>query len=239
MTSILALDTSSEFCSVSLVSTGTGTGSNEPVYRSLTEAAPRSHVQLLLPMVKELLSQGDLSLSDLSAIAFGRGPGSFTGLRIAAGFTQGLAYGHDLPVVSVSNLQALAMQGLTEVSDAQRCLTLIDARMDETYWGLYQRDGAGLPVLIDSEAVDKPEVLAEKFESVEPLPVMGSGLNYAERLGVINSWASRSSVPKHPAELIAKISLELFKRNETLSAEHASPVYIRDQVAWKKLPGRE
>ena len=162
MTAILALDTSSEFCSVSLVLTDT----DEPVYRSLTEAAPRSHVQLLLPMVRELLSQCELGLADLSAIAFGRGPGSFTGLRIAAGFTQGLAFGQDLPIVSVSNLQALAMHGFNKQLDAKRCLALIDARMDETYWAVYEKAASGVPVLVETEAVDKPEVIAEKFSKI-------------------------------------------------------------------------
>lgn len=234
MTAILAIDTSSEQCSVSLVKSN-----NDSAARSLSEHAPRSHAQRLLPMVQELLSQSGLALSDIDALAFGRGPGSFTGLRIASGFVQGLAFGQDLPVVPVSNLQSLALQVFLNDDSAQNCLVLIDARMDEVYWAEFSRGDEAIPELVGQERVNKPEMVAELLQSHAPMPVIGSGLAYADRLGAMASWPRVELGSEHPAFLIASLALSGFAAGQAVDAKDAAPVYVRDEVAWKKLPGRE
>ena len=140
---LLALETATEACSAALAVDGD--------IRERFEVAPRGHSELILPMVDELMAEADISIEQVDAIAFGRGPGAFTGLRIAVGVTQGIAFGADLPVVPVSTLAALA-QG----SESNSVLAAIDARMDEVYWGAYQRSSAGLMTLCGEEAVIPP-----------------------------------------------------------------------------------
>ena len=127
---ILALDTSTEACSVALWADGTVTERYE---------LGSQHSGRILPMTQEVLAEAGLVLTQLDAVAFGRGPGSFTGLRICAGVAQGLAFGADVPVVPVSSLAALA-QGV----DAPRVLAAFDARMEQLYWGAYVRNAQGL-----------------------------------------------------------------------------------------------
>lgn len=234
MTVILAIDTSSEYCSVSLVESN-----NKSTAISLSEHAPRSHAQRLLPMVQDLLGQSGLALSDIDALAFGRGPGSFTGLRIASGFVQGLAFGQDLPVVPVSNLQSLALHVFLSDDAAQNCLVLIDARMDEVYWAEFSRGKGSLPELVGRERVDKPEMVAGMLQAHSPMSVVGTGLAYVERLGEIASWPRVDISPEHPAFLVASLALFGFEDGQAVDAKDAAPVYVRDEVAWKKLPGRE
>ncbi|HWQ94164.1 MAG TPA: tRNA (adenosine(37)-N6)-threonylcarbamoyltransferase complex dimerization subunit type 1 TsaB, partial [Gammaproteobacteria bacterium] len=144
---LLAIDTSTEACSAALL-IGTET-------REHFKLAPREHAKLILPMVDKLLAEAGLSLSQLDAIAFGRGPGSFTGLRIAAGVAQGLAFGADVPVLPISTLAALAQGAYTDLG-ATRVLTALDARMSEVYWGVYQINGAGVMELHGAEEVCAP-----------------------------------------------------------------------------------
>ncbi|KZZ05693.1 hypothetical protein A3744_24955, partial [Oleiphilus sp. HI0073] len=205
MTVILAIDTSSEKCSVTLVDTN-----SESKSLSLSEYAPRSHAQRLLPMVQELLGQSGLLLSDMDALAFGRGPGSFTGLRIASGFVQGLAFGQDLPVVPVSNLQALAVHVFLSHSEAQNCLVLIDARMDEVYWAVFTRGENAMPELLGSERVDKPEMVSELLQEQDEMPVIGNGLAYVDRMDAISRWPRIESGPEHPAHAIASLAVLAF-----------------------------
>ncbi|NNJ83882.1 MAG: tRNA (adenosine(37)-N6)-threonylcarbamoyltransferase complex dimerization subunit type 1 TsaB, partial [Gammaproteobacteria bacterium] len=128
---ILAIDTATDACSVSLHMDGQ--------YRDSHEIAPRKHAEILLPRIEALLSAAALSPRDLDALAFGRGPGAFTGVRIATGVIQGLAFGADLPVVPISSLHALA-QGAWRERGEKNILAAFDARMGEVYWGAYQLD---------------------------------------------------------------------------------------------------
>src|SRR5690606_10081736 len=132
MTHILALDSATDACSVALYRDGEVT--------SLFELAAKSHTQRLLPMVDELLQSADCTLKDLDAIAFGRGPGSFTGLRICLGIVQGLAFGANLPVIPVSTLAAMASGFWREPAQYSALplplLVALDARMDEIYWAV-------------------------------------------------------------------------------------------------------
>jgi len=139
---LLALDTSTEACTVAIAVDG----------RAMERfSVGGNHSEQILPMVQELLAEAGASLKELDAVVFGRGPGSFTGLRIAAGVTQGLAFGADRPVVPVSSLAALA-QG----QNADRVLAAFDARMQQVYWGAYVRGPGGLVELTGEESVLAP-----------------------------------------------------------------------------------
>lgn len=220
---ILALDTSTEACSVALRTEGA-------VVERLEIGS--QHSERILPMVQEVLAETGLVLTQLDVIAFGRGPGSFTGLRIGAGVAQGLAFGADLPVVPVSSLAALA-QGV----DAPRVLAAFDARMDQVYWGAYARNARGVV-----ECRDEEKVLALKDV---PVPVdagwvgAGSGWDqYAaillERLAAhVREWRAQC-FPL--ARFVAQLGADVHAQGGALAPEQALPVYLRDEVAvkWKK-----
>uniref|UniRef100_UPI003F7C98B7 tRNA (adenosine(37)-N6)-threonylcarbamoyltransferase complex dimerization subunit type 1 TsaB n=1 Tax=Actinobacillus pleuropneumoniae TaxID=715 RepID=UPI003F7C98B7 len=127
---ILAIDTATEACSVALQHNGKLT--------SLDELSPRTHTQRILPMIDELLAQANISIKQVDALVFGRGPGSFTGVRVGVGIAQGLAMGANLPVVPISNLLAMA-QAAYEQTGATNVVALIDARMNEIYFAQYER----------------------------------------------------------------------------------------------------
>ncbi len=148
MTTLLALDTATEACSVALLHDGK--------VLSHYEVIPRLHAQRLLPMIKTLMAEAGIAMSALDAIAFGRGPGAFTGVRIAIGVVQGLAFALERPVLPVSNLAVLAQRAWREHGVSQ-VASAIDARMDEVYWGCYH-ETAGEMRLLGDEAVMAPEL---------------------------------------------------------------------------------
>ena len=150
MSTLLALDTATEACSVALLHDGKVT--------SHYEVIPRLHAQRLLPMVQDILGEAGIALSAVDAIAFGRGPGAFTGVRIAIGVVQGLAFALQKPVLPISDLAVLAQRAHREHGAAQ-VAAAIDARMDEVYWGCY-REEAGEMLLQGAEAVLAPEAAA-------------------------------------------------------------------------------
>lgn len=217
---LLALDTSTEACSVALTLGGEIT--------ELFELEPR-HGERILVMVDTLLTQAGLSLGQLDAIGFGRGPGSFTSLRIGAGVVQGLAFGADLPVVPVSSLAALA-QGV----DAPNVLAAFDARMRQVYVGAYSRGADGLVTLVGSEIVIDPA--SATLPASNAWVGAGSGWDVyhvalRERFGAtVDTW-----VPgRHPrAREIANLAVAGFKAGSAVGAEQALPLYIRDDVAMK------
>lgn len=227
MSLILALDTSTDACSVALNTDG--------VVTSLFEVAAKSHTQRLLPMVDELLKSSGHELTDLDAIAFGRGPGSFTGLRICAGIVQGLAFGANLPVIPVSTLEAMALGFYRSNPDVQLPLVVtLDARMNEVYWGLFARDGELVKSLVAEEVVS-PDVLATRHEIVQlngDFLGVGPGWHYPslQIIGVVERV-----LDAHPhAENMALIAESLFKKGQFVSALDAQPVYLRDSVSWQK-----
>jgi len=217
---LLALDTSTEACSVALWLDGEA--------RELFELAGQ-HSERILPMVDALLTEAGLKLTQLDALAFGRGPGSFTGLRIGAGVAQGLAFGAGLPVVPVSSLAALA-QG----QDADQVLAALDARMRQVYWGAYVRNPHGLMELQGAEQVLAPEQV--------PLPPgegwAGAGPGWDAyhvalqlRLGgCLAGWQSEQF--PHARDL-AVLGAAAFQAGQAVAAEEAIPVYIRNDVAMK------
>lgn len=231
MTSILALDTSTSACSVALNMDG--------VVLEDFRMAPRLHNDLILPMVDQILEQADLKLSDLDAIAFGRGPGSFTGLRISAGVVQGLAYGADLPVIPVSTLASLALEGFQKTG-SNYWLSALDARMGEIYLGGYyvNKVTGGYEIIsLINECVIKPSVLSEFSTNFNGV---GSGWCYKEELASL-----LPNLPEHVlldlaprAAGIAELAFLQFNKGETVSAYHAMPTYLRDEIVWEKQAPR-
>jgi len=195
--------------------------------------APREHNRLILPMIEELLAEAGLKPAELDAIAFGRGPGSFTGLRIAAGVTQGIALGLDLPVIPVSTLAALALDAMLD-QQIDRAFACIDARMSEVYWGVYRLDASGEPRLEGREMVcPATEVMVREGQ---PGAGIGSGWGtYRDPLSQRVGAALRSILPdRFPrAGRVARLAAFRYARGETVPAELALPVYLRDQVARK------
>ena len=151
---LLAIDTATEACSAALYIDGN--------ILEKYEVAPRQHAELILPMIDALLAEAELELASLDGLAFGRGPGAFTGVRIATGIVQGLAFASDLPVVPVSTLAAMA-QGAANQSNT--ILSAIDARMGEIYWAIFTVGDDGLVKPQSDEQVTKPEVLNIEIET--------------------------------------------------------------------------
>lgn len=222
MTTLLALDTATEACSVALLHDGN--------VLSHYEVIPRLHAQRLLPMIKDILAQAGIGMSALDAIAFGRGPGAFTGVRIAIGVVQGLAFALDRPVLPVSNLAVLAQRAWRE-QGARQVASAIDARMDEVYWGCY-RETAGEMRLVGSEAVMPPEQASLPVDADGDWFGSGTGWGYAERIPVKVSGQDASLLP-HAQDLLALASFA-WARGEAVSADEAQPVYLRDKVATPK-----
>ena len=217
---VLALDTSTELCSVALWLDG--------AMLVREELAGQRHSELLLPMVQELLAESGLDLQALDGIAFGQGPGSFTGLRIGCGVAQGLAFGADLPVAGVSTLLALA-----EASGASRVIACLDARMGEVYHGVYEKiDGEwrtlNAPGL--SSPQDTPDVSGEHW--------VGCGNGFAAHGEILRSrYAGQLAeampdILPHAAE-VAALGVAQFERGLGMDAAEAAPLYIRNKVALK------
>ncbi|MGF1724142.1 tRNA (adenosine(37)-N6)-threonylcarbamoyltransferase complex dimerization subunit type 1 TsaB [Photobacterium nomapromontoriensis] len=231
-TKILAVDTATENCSVALLM------GDDVISRC--EFAPREHTTKILPMVDAVLADGGICLNQLDALAFGRGPGSFTGVRIGVGIAQGLAFGADLPMLGISTLAAMA-QGTYRQHQAEYVLTAIDARMDEVYWGQYIRQTDGDWLVHDREIVIKPAVLAEQVQiSQGQWYTAGTGWgSYADALAKLPVELIHGSVLYPDSADMVHLAKYALARGEAVAAEDATPIYLRDTVTWKKLPGRE
>jgi tRNA threonylcarbamoyladenosine biosynthesis protein TsaB len=218
---LLALDTSTEACSVALLLDGE--------LRMRFQLTERSHAELVLPMVEALLDEAGVRLDDLDGLAFGRGPGAFTGLRIASGVVQGLAYGANLPVVPVSSLAAVAEQ--VPVAEGEPVLVCNDARMGEVYWGIYCREADGSVRSLTSEAVSSPASVGEGAPRARH--AAGNALSrhpvLAERLVSCGLQLHDGVYPR--ADAVARIGAIELASGKGLSAEQALPVYVRDDVA--------
>jgi tRNA threonylcarbamoyladenosine biosynthesis protein TsaB len=226
---ILAIDTASGQCSVALQVNG------EVISRSTLTA--REHARLILPMVDALLSEAGIALVALDAIAFGRGPGSFTGLRIAAGVAQGLALGAGIQVLPVSDLRALAELARRNLASAHAgmhagtALACMDARMGEVYWGLFDYP-AGLPPEESAfEQVSAPGVPAACGSRVTL--AAGRGLEtypmIAAALGLQPDQCLAQAEP-HAEDIVRLAAFDLGAGRSLLPPEAAQPVYLRDQV---------
>ncbi|MBZ0222794.1 MAG: tRNA (adenosine(37)-N6)-threonylcarbamoyltransferase complex dimerization subunit type 1 TsaB [Dokdonella sp.] len=218
---LLAIETATESCSVALLS------GERLCARS--EFAPRRHAELLLPMCDAVLAEAGMARRALSAVAFGRGPGAFTGVRLAAAAAQGIAFAFELPVIPVSSLAALALQAS---DDGAPILAAIDARMGEVYAGWFRRTPDGLLEAIAAETVGPVASLAIAIN--EPCHVIGSGwATYATALAAHLPQPPRSTfgdaLPQ--AVDVARLAAPMLRRGLGLPAEQALPVYLRDKVA--------
>ncbi|WP_263260730.1 tRNA (adenosine(37)-N6)-threonylcarbamoyltransferase complex dimerization subunit type 1 TsaB [Pseudomonas sp. RIT-PI-S] len=222
MPTLLALDTATEACSVALLHDGR--------VLSHYEVIPRLHAQKLLPMIQQIMGEAGIAMGALDAIAFGRGPGAFTGVRIAIGVVQGLAFALDRPVVGVSNLAALA-QGAWRRHGQAQVAAAIDARMDEVYWGCY-REQAGEMRLCGAEAVLPPHAVRLPADNQEAWYGAGTGWGYADRLAVRPRHFDAAALP-HAEDVLALAGFA-WARGEAIGAEQAQPVYLRDNVATPK-----
>ena len=218
---LLAIETATEACSVALVH-----GENV-IARS--ELAPRRHAERVLPMADELLAEAGIGKHALDAIAVGRGPGAFTGVRLAVSLAQGMAMALDLPVVTVSSLAALALEA-PEGNAA--ILAVIDARMGEIYAASYRHDGNGGVLALDEERICTPDSLVLPTEAA--WNVVGSGwATYADvLLPQLGSAFRAGDGLRYPqARHVATLAISEFKAGNAHAPELALPVYLRDKVA--------
>ncbi|BEE13670.1 tRNA (adenosine(37)-N6)-threonylcarbamoyltransferase complex dimerization subunit type 1 TsaB [Aeromonas veronii] len=228
---ILAVDTATEACSAALLV-------GDKLF-SRWEEAPRDHTRKILPMVQAVLEDAGISLSDLDAIAFGRGPGSFTGVRIGISVAQGLAFGAGVPLIGISTLAAMA-QGAYRLDGAEQVLTAIDARMNEVYFGRYELID-GRMQLVGDEVVSEPAALVDVRGKLAGLVTcVGTGFEtYGETLSGLADELAESQVRFPAAEDMLPLARAAWLAGEAVPVEQAQPVYLRDKVTWKKLPGRE
>ncbi|HID45522.1 MAG TPA: tRNA (adenosine(37)-N6)-threonylcarbamoyltransferase complex dimerization subunit type 1 TsaB [Chromatiaceae bacterium] len=224
---LLAVDTTEDTCSVGLCV--------DDEMRWRFEVAPRRHSELLLPMIDDLLNEAGLAVQQLDALAFSRGPGSFTGVRIATGVIQGIALGADLPVTPVSTLAALA-QGAWRTRGAERVLSALDARMGEVYWAqCHLHDGC--MIIEGEERVGKPDLVPDSV--AEECWGAGSGWSaYPDALAQATGIppAQTLSEQRIHARDVASLGLAALLAGEAVAPEEAQPVYVRNNVAAK--PGR-
>lgn len=214
---LLAFETATEACSVALFVDGE--------VRERFEVAPRRHAELALPWADALLAEAGVTRSQLDAIAVGRGPGAFTGVRLAISLAQGIALALDRPVVPVSTLAALAMQAQGDA------IAAIDARMGEVYLGAFRRDGEGVAALT-------PEVVCAPDQAELP-PAgawhgLGTGFDAVDgalrqRFGAQLAGVDAAALP-HAAD-VARLAAIAFARGEAVAPERAEPAYLRNQVA--------
>jgi tRNA threonylcarbamoyladenosine biosynthesis protein TsaB len=223
---ILALETSSAAGSVALLC------GSEALERGI--ASPREQTERVLPLVAELLAESGLALPQLDAIAFGRGPGSFTGLRIAAAVTQGLAMSAGLPVVPVSSLAALA-QKAWRTHGLEDVLTCVDARMDQLYWGVF-RIRAGLAEPRGPERLGGPDSVSVPAAARGRWGAVGSGVGaFREELARVLSGEAVLLPELTPgaADVLPLAAADLAGGGGS-APEAALPVYLRDETAWRR-----
>jgi len=221
---LLALDAATEACSAAIWQDG--------AVAERFEIIGRGHAGRLLPMVDELLREAGLAPADLDAVAFGRGPGGFTGLRIAAGIAQGLAAGSARPILPVSNLAAVAAGAVRETGEA-RVLVCLDARMGQVYWAAFDCAGP-VPEALTNEQLSLPaQVLPPQGARW-----FGAGHGFAahpgiaERLGTAIGKVDGAALPR--ARDIAAIAAADFAAGKGLAASRGLPVYLRDDVVHRR-----
>jgi len=223
---LLALDTATEACSAALLI------GDDIIERS--EIAPRRHAELILPMIESLLGEAGISRRQIDAIAVGRGPGAFTGVRLAISVAQGLALGLDVPVVPVSSLAALAQDAPADI-DAP-ILAVIDARMGEIYAGAFRRSADGLVSAIGSESVGPASRLLLPQTATlrgQYWCILGTGWSaYQDALSAQLPSPLYADGTRYPqAHAIARLAKPQLAAGRGVAAEFALPVYLRDKVA--------
>lgn len=222
---ILALDTATENCSAAVLVDGR--------LSARERLLERGHAETILGMIDEVLTEAGTALASLTAIAFGRGPGSFTGVRLAASITQGLAHGAGVPVVPVSDLAAVAQRVLGEDETAQRVLVCNDARMHEVYWGCFERSAGELAASVGEERVCDPALVALPSGWSPGPGLRGAGTGFAAyprlRASLATVLGAISELHPRAAE-IALLAVADVAAGRVRDPEEALPVYLRDDV---------
>ena len=221
MSVILTIDASSSLCSVALNING------ELVWN--TEEQPRRHAQRLLPMIDDILADSGISRHQLDGLAFGRGPGSFTGIRIAVSVAQGLALGLDLPVCGVSSLEAVALAAASNDETASKVLAIMDAHMGEVFWGQFDVID-GMTQAGGVEQVGSPELCLTQASEFGGL-LAGDGLSLAPFSELNSAYATIQP----EARIMAALADREWNNGNFGSPDNQLPVYLRNSVAWKKL----
>jgi tRNA threonylcarbamoyladenosine biosynthesis protein TsaB len=228
MIGILAIETATDACSVAV--------SVDGHIRERFAIAPRQHSQLLFTMLEELLPGGDLADLGIQAIAYGCGPGSFTGLRIAASAVQGLAYSCNLPAIAVSTLAVLAQSAWRqgEVGAGDTVLCTIDARINEVYSAVYAFE-ENLAVLLEGPWACAPSDLSPA--AFGSLCAVGSGCHFLDEFPLGLRAKIRSCIPDllPAARDMIPLALAKFRAGEFQSPRQVQPLYVRDEISWKKL----
>ncbi|WP_151714396.1 tRNA (adenosine(37)-N6)-threonylcarbamoyltransferase complex dimerization subunit type 1 TsaB [Acinetobacter bereziniae] len=214
---LLALETANEQCSVSIVD------ETQTLYFQLDTRA-KAQTQTILPMIEQGFQQNQISNQVLTAIAFSRGPGSFSGVRINAAVTQALAWAHDIPVIAVSTLQALA-QAAYQHAQLVEVTAVLDARMNEVYMASFKLDQNNIMQLVDEEKL----LDYQQAAAYQKYTLIGSGAT------LVDAEATKFQQLTANANDIATIARQHALKQQWLSAEQALPVYLRDN-AWKKIP---
>jgi tRNA threonylcarbamoyladenosine biosynthesis protein TsaB len=221
---LLAIDTATQACSVALLD-------GETLITRYEEPG-RGHSELILPMVDEVLKEGAVPLSGLDCIAVGRGPGAFTGVRIAISVAQGLAFGAGLKIVPVSDLAAVA-QRVARTAEARTVVACMDARMGEVYWGVFGIGAEGLVGLRFPEQLSRPEevVLSETG------PWIAAGTGWAAHPDMAQRLAHKAGIPAAIHETLLPRAHEIahlgalgWEQGAAVEPEEALPVYLRDRV---------
>lgn len=213
---VLALETANEQCSVALID------QHQELFFQLDDRA-KAQTQTILPMIEAALRDTQTELHELTAIAFSRGPGSFSGVRINAAVTQALAWANDLPVIAVSTLQALA-QAAYQTHQLQQVTAVLDARMQEVYLANYVLDDAGIMQLDGEERL----LNYADAQAAAQFTVVGSGAH------LIATTETQVAAVQPNAHHIALLARHYALNEQWVPAEHALPVYLRDN-AWKKI----
>lgn len=222
---ILCIEASSEVCSVALNCNGT--------IIEYCESIPHKHSQFILPMIQKLLAEAGFALSQLDALALGCGPGSFTGIRLAASIAQGFALGLELSVIPISTLNVIA-QGAYEKSKFSNVLVGLDAKMGGIYWGTYCLGAGGLMQPLFSDKLIKPEQVFE-CENLDNLNwfAVGNAWTIYKELLLQNCRCKIDAIEAnfYPyAKYLIPIAEEKFKQGVVVSADKALPIYLREQV---------
>jgi tRNA threonylcarbamoyladenosine biosynthesis protein TsaB len=228
--SLIAIETATDACSVAL--------SNAAGVRQVHRIIPRQHNQQLFPMLREVLQGVSPAAAGLDGIVYGSGPGSFTGLRIAASAAQGLAFSCGLPAIGISTLAAQAATFLRREPEAAKLvLSLLDARIGEVYWAVYRADGPTLscirpPAVCAQEALPIDEILA-LAQSDEAIAAVGSGVATSER--VAGQFALNRPDLRPEARDLLPLGAAALAAGRTQAPHEIVPLYVQDTVGWKKL----
>jgi len=230
MANLLVIEAASDSCSIALQI-------DNHIFERL-EAAPRMHSRLLYPMLNQLMAEAGIKPKELDAVVFGKGPGSFTGLRIAAATAQGIGFACDIPLIGVSTLQAMATQTRSEQT-SQQVISIMDARMNELYVGFYawhETKKLMLPQIDDQLCPVHASLQQMNIPYSETLAGCGHGLKLSEQLDEsIQNIAQQDPSQVLKASSLLPMANHLYEQKQVVAPEQVELVYLREQSHWKTI----